>query len=73
MSTRKAFHELHPIIGGLNGRSFSERVVWGFVQLTYKREATTAVKIKDLFFHDIIGWYLKNKGDNLLKNRKLPL
>ncbi len=50
MSTRKAFHELHPIIGGLNGRSFSERVVWGFVQLTYKREATTAVKIKDLFF-----------------------
>ena len=49
MSTRKAFHELHPIIGGLNGRSFSERVVWGFVQLTYKREATTAVKIKDLF------------------------
>ena len=47
MSTRKAFHELHPIIGGLNGRSFSERVVWGFVQLTYKREATTAVKIKE--------------------------
>ena len=46
MSTRKAFHELHPIIGGLNGRSFSERVVWGFAQLTHKREATTAVKIK---------------------------
>ncbi len=54
MSTRKAFHELHPIIGGLNGRSFSERVVWGFVQLTHKREAATAVKIKDLFFGSVV-------------------
>jgi len=30
-------------------------------------------KDKRSVFHDIIGWYLKNKGDNLLKNRKLSL
>ncbi len=63
MSTRKAFHELHPIIGGLNGRSFSsERVVWVFVQLTHKKRSYYCCKDKRSVFHDIIGWYLKTKG-----------